>query len=77
MAFSSGASINSVVGTGASGPPFPSNLDQSSRSSGNTTSGPFLPTGQSSFVTLQTTARATTGNRVWIGIMLSKDGRFD
>jgi hypothetical protein len=38
MAFSSGTSINSVVGTGASGPPSPSNRDKSSGAIGATAS---------------------------------------
>jgi hypothetical protein len=38
MAFSSGTSINSVAGTGASEPPSPSNRDKSSGSTGGTAS---------------------------------------
>jgi len=37
----------------------------------------FFPTDKRSFVTMQTTAKAATGNRVWFSIMVSMDERFD
>jgi len=37
----------------------------------------FFLNDKQSFVTLQTTAGAATGNRGWFGIMVSMDDRLD